>query len=428
MRKEKFKYQYTYHILPYIYEGRYDEYLTKLLKDTNIIEYRYDKIKDLEIFSYFKKDVLDTMFYDFPYKESENLNIKEKITRLSECESVTFKYDIIDKEKNKTLINDIVKIAENERIDENQRDNGNIKFDIEDFKIIVFKTGIAFIILKTTLINTRYISDILDFNYRFKSILSKKDIIKKIDNIKLRLYGDEINGIEKLKQIILNYIGKNKNNKLLENDEEFYTFSYLCIDDIYTNDGSNKNILKDVYSRYSRILHSNYNIEDLEEETMISKNMKELKNVNICITKMSSMLLCSDIDPFNFTVLTRDYETKMLYTYLIILYQKLFLLMINKEIISGNTKKQRFGQIKFNEFVSKMWYKEITLSEKGSTYYENLKKILEVNKIFDDIQIKNKIMLRYNRTKNSNIFYKIMGMIGIISIGLNIYQYFFRKF
>ena len=100
MRKEKFKYQYTYHILPYIYEGRYDEYLTKLLKDTNIIEYRYDKIKDLEIFSYFKKDVLDTIFYEFPYKESENLNIKEKITRLSECESVTFKYDIIDKEKN----------------------------------------------------------------------------------------------------------------------------------------------------------------------------------------------------------------------------------------------------------------------------------------------------------------------------------------
>lgn len=427
MRKEKFKYQYTYHILPYIYEGRYDEYLTKLLKDTNIIEYRYDKIKDLEIFSYFKKDVLDTMFYEFPYKESENLNIKEKITRLSECESVTFKYDIIDKEKNKTLINDIVKIAENEKNYENQRDNGNIKFDIEDFKIIVFKTGIAFIILKTTLINTRYISDILDFNYRFKSILSKKDIIKKIDNIELRLYGDEINGIEKLKQIILNYIGKNKNNKLLENDEEFYTFSYLCIDDIYTNDGNNKNILKDIYSRYSRILHSNYDIEDLEEETMISKNMKELKKVNICITKMSSMLLCSDIDTFNFTVLPRDYETKMLYTYLITLYQKLFLLMINKEIISGNTKKQRFGQIRLNEFISKMWYNEITLSEKGSTYYENLKKILEVNKIFDDIQIKSKIMLRYNRIKNSNIFYKIMGMIGIISVGLNIYQYFFRK-
>ena len=72
-------------------------------------------------------------------------------------------------------------------------------------------------------------------------------------------------------------------------------------------------------------------------------------------------------------------------------------------------------------------YNEITLSEKGSTYYENLKKILEVNKIFDDIQIKSKIMLRYNRTRNSNIFYKIMGIIGIISVGLNIYQYFFRK-
>ena len=74
-----------------------------------------------------------------------------------------------------------------------------------------------------------------------------------------------------------------------------------------------------------------------------------------------------------------------------------------------------------------MWYNEITLSEKGNTYYENLKKILEVNKIFDDIQIKSKIMLRYNRTQNSNMFYKIMGIIGIISVGLNIYQYFFRK-
>ena len=427
MREEKFKYQYTYHILPYIYEGRYDEYMTRLLKDTNIIEYRYDKIKNLEIFSYFKKDILESMFYEFPYKETEKLSIQKKVNKLLKYESVTFEYDIIDKEKNKISMNDIVRVAGNEEYNNNKKNRGNIKFDIEDFKIIVFKSGIAFIILKTVLINTRYISDVMDFNYRFKSILSKRDIIKKLDNIEICLLGDEVNGFEKLKQIILNYIGKNKNNKILENNEEFYTFSYLCMDNIYINEENNKNILKNIYLKYSRILQSSYDTEGLDEETIVSKNMTEIKDTNIGITKISSMLLCSGIDPFNFTVLPRDYETKMLYTYIITLYQKLFLVMISKELTSENNKKQKLGRIKFNDFISKMWYNEITLSEKGSIYYEYLKKILEINKTFDETQLKYKLIFRYNKTSKSNIFYKIMGMIGIISIGLNIYQYFFRK-
>ena len=427
MREEKFKYQYTYHILPYIYEGRYDEYLTRLLKDTNIIEYRYDKIKNLEIFSYFKKDILESMFYEFPYKETEKISIQKKVNKLLKYESVTFEYDIIDKEKNKISMNDIVRVAGNEEYNNNEKDKGNIKFDIEDFKIIVFKSGIAFIILKTVLINTRYISDVIDFNYRFKSILSKRDIIKKLDNIEICLLGDEVNGFEKLKQIILNYVGKNKNNKILENNEEFYTFSYLCMDNIYINEENNKNILKNIYLKYSRILQSSYDTEGLDEETIVSKNMTEIKDTNIGITKISSMLLCSGIDPFNFTVLPRDYETKMLYTYIVTLYQKLFLVMINKELTSENNKKQKLGRIKFNDFISKMWYNEITLSEKGSIYYEYLKKILEINKTFDETQLKYKLIFRYNKTNKSNIFYKIMGMIGIISIGLNIYQYFFRK-
>ena len=427
MREEKFKYQYTYHILPYIYEGRYDEYLIRLLKDTNIIEYRYDKIKNLEIFSYFKKDILESMFYEFPYKETEKISIQKKVNKLLKYESVTFEYDIIDKEKNKISMNDIVRVAVNEEYYNNEKNRGNIKFDIEDFKIIVFKSGIAFIILKTVLINTRYISDVMDFNYRFKSILSKRDIIKKLDNIEICLLGDEVNGFEKLKQIILNYVGKNKNNKILENNEEFYTFSYLCMDNIYINEENNKNILKNIYLKYSRILQSSYDTEGLDEETIVSKNMTEIKDTNIGITKISSMLLCSGIDPFNFTVLPRDYETKMLYTYIITLYQKLFLVMINKELTSENNKKQKLGRIKFNDFISKMWYNEITLSERGSIYYEYLKKILEINKTFDETQLKYKLIFRYNKTNKSNIFYKIMGMIGIISIGLNIYQYFFRK-
>ena len=426
MREEKFKYQYTYHILPYIYEGRYEEYLTKLLKDTNIIEYKYDKVKNLEVFSYFKKDILEAMFYEFPYKKIDELTIQKKVNKLLKYESVTFEYDIIDKEKNKISMNDIVKIAGNEQYERNGN-KGNIKFDIEDFKIIVFKSGIAFIILKTVITNTKYISDVMDFNYRFKSIMSKRDIIKKLDNIEISLLGDEVNGVDKLKQIISTYVGNNKNNKILENNEEFYTFSYLCMDNIYMKDESNKNVLKNIYFKYSRVLQSGYDTEGLEEETIVSKNMKELKDANIGITKISSMLLCSGVDPFNFTVLPRDYETKMLYTYIIALYQKLFLVMISKELTSENNKKQKIGRTKFNEFIANMWYNELTLSEKGSIYYEYLKRILELNKTFDETQLKYKLIFRYNKKNKSNIFYKIFGIIGCVSIGFNIYQYFFKN-
>ena len=181
--------------------------------------------------------------------------------------------------------------------DRNNNDSGkektSIKFDIEDFKIIVFKSGLAFIILKTVITNTILISDVLDFNYRFKSILSKKDILKKLDNIEISLLGDEINGIEKLKQILLSYIGSDKTNKSFNNDNEFYTFSYLCVDNMYKNNNDNKNIFKEIYIKYSRILQSSYDAEGLEEETIVSKNMKAIKDTNIGITKTSSMLLCS---------------------------------------------------------------------------------------------------------------------------------------
>lgn len=61
-----------------------------------------------------------------------------------------------------------------------EKEKTSIEFDIKDFKIIVFKSGLAFIILKTVITNTILISDVLDFNYRFKSILSKKDILKSL--------------------------------------------------------------------------------------------------------------------------------------------------------------------------------------------------------------------------------------------------------
>ena len=116
----------------------------------------------------------------------------------------------------------------------------------------------------------------------------------------------------------------------------------------------------------------------------------------------------------------------MLYTYILTLYQKLFLNMINKELISENIRKQNIGRAKFNDFIANMWYNEITLSEKGSIYYDYLKKVMELDKTFEEIKVKYKLTFRYNMVERTNSIYKFIGLIGIISIGINIYNYFWK--
>ena len=100
--------------------------------------------------------------------------------------------------------------------------------------------------------------------------------------------------------------------------------------------------------------------------------------------------------------------------------------MINKELISENIRKQNIGRAKFNDFIANMWYNEITLSEKGSIYYDYLKKVMELDKIFEEINVKYKLTFRYNMVERTNSIYKFIGLIGIISIGINIYNYFLK--
>ena len=116
----------------------------------------------------------------------------------------------------------------------------------------------------------------------------------------------------------------------------------------------------------------------------------------------------------------------MLYTYILTLYQKIFLDMIDKELISENIGKQNIGRAKFNDFITNMWYNEITLSEKGSIYYDYLKRVMELDKTFKEINTKYKLTFRYNMVERSNTIYKFFGLIGIISIGINIYNYFWK--
>lgn len=397
--QERYKYQYSYHILPYRYEGKYEKYLTKLLLNENIYEHRYEKVKDLEIYSHFKKDILDLFFYKWPYEKNEEISIEKKAKMLSKKEAVVLDYDY------HTIANKGIR----------EEKNDSISYDLFDFKIIVFRTGIAMIVLKTVLMETDRVSDVLDFNYQMRSMVSKSLFVKKLDNIKIHLKNNSQEGQTDLKNVIEEFVN-------LENIEDlgslwtdsFYTFSYLCVDNMYWNESTKEKDLFKTFYKYVRVNQSSYDTEAIFDTNNITKVMEELRYSKLGVSKVSSSLMCSGTDIFNFTILLRDYETKYLYTYILALYQRQLIIKISKLFNSSDKRKNKKAAKEFERYMKKLWHREITLSEKGSIYYNNLKEVFDLQNLYGEAYAKYRLMERMQNKKNGSSYVLTISLILLI--------------
>jgi len=156
----KTKYQYSNFIYPYIIEkAKYSNYILKLLKDKKCKIKFFEKEKDYSIYSYFLPVIRKFMFNDFEFTKTkiekfECLEPQTQAAILSKYSSIIFDYDLGE--------NAQAKIG----------DETGIFFNIRKIEIICFNTGICFLCIKTNLENTESFSDVLDFNYKFKNIIS----------------------------------------------------------------------------------------------------------------------------------------------------------------------------------------------------------------------------------------------------------------
>ena len=394
--KEKYKYQYSYFILPFVYNMEYEKYIEKLVKSKKVKTRIFEQVKDLEIYSFFKEEILKNIFYTIDKNEWASKTEQEKIMFLTKKDVAIFSYD---------FFKDEVKVK-----NEDSEING-INFNYEGAELFVFKTGIAIIVLKTVITDTKDLGDVLDFNCRFKTLISDESVIKKLDNIQLNM--NEGYSIIKFKNLLKNFILENaKNDKKSINN--FYTFSYLCVDNMVWNETTDEKEISKILYKYMRVFTSTYDTDALISENMITKILDELKYTKIAVSKVSSVLISSGVDPYNFTILPRRYETQMLYTYIIALYQKKYLEKLNTEIAMSDRHK------KFKEFNNKFWYQEITLSEKGTNYYNSLKEVLETNELYNEVSSKYNIIYRYNELEKSYSKNIKLTILLIISIIINI--------
>jgi len=400
----KTKYQYTYFLHPFmVKENRYLKYILKLLKNQNCKLKIFQKEKDIGIYTYFVPKIRNYMFSTFTLnkakiKKFEELSVETQAAILAKMPCVMFEYTFPKDIQGKTA------------------EEGGIFFTIQKIEIICFNTGICFLNIKTNVENSDKFSDVLNFNYKFRSITVEEDL-SGYDNI--RIQTDIFEDVKILKSFIDEITGPNQLEiRNIDIDtERFFTYSYTCIDQENWKQKDDFNNIKSMYKKYAKVLPNDNNTLYNSNEIKVMSNWNYAK---LGITKAGTTLFTSGAEINNYTVLPYEYENQYLYTYVLSLYMKIYIKLINLELKQGlNVKAARKN---FIDFTKNLWIQEITTDDIATLYYHNVRKVLELDNLY--LETKNKYDVLYkemNIEKNasSNRAIIIMLVVALILSALN---------
>ena len=406
----KTKYQYTYFIYPYIINKKeYNQYLQKLVIDSRFKIKTFDKEKDEDLYSYFLPKIRETLFWTMNFdkyrlSKFDEIDKNIKSTVLSKYPCTMFEYN---------LPNDIQGKA-------GKKDG--IFFNITNIDLICFNTGICFLLMKTILEEGNTLSDVCNFNYKFRDIKSDAYDFRGYENIKIQT--DRFNNIKEITTLIKEITGNNKEAiKLNLDTDRFITYSYACIGQEDWNENTNNELLKKEFYKFANVESADYIIDSGNSE--IKNNMsiiEKSKNEIYGCSNVGTILLTSDVNSENYTKVPHKFERQYLYQYIFNLYKKIYLKKINYDL--RKVDKLKTAKQEFIYFTQDIWIEEITNDNIGTLLDKEWKKILKLQELY--IQVKNKYDLLY---KNSNIeetaqTNKVIVIILILLLLMNIISIF----
>lgn len=380
----KTKYQYTYFIYPYIVNKRdYNKYLQKLLLNQKFTMKIFDKEKDTDLYSYFLPKVRNNLFWTMEFdkyrlSKLDDIDKDMQPTVISKYPCTMFEYDIPSDIQGKAGKKD------------------GIFFTITNMDLICFNTGICFLLMKTVLEGENTLSDVCNFNYKFRDIKSNAYNLRGYENIKIQT--DMFNSIEEITELIRNVTGDNREaSKLNLDTERFITYSYACIGQEDWNGNTNDELLEKEFYKFANVEKADYIIDCGKngikgKMTVVEKSRNEIYGCS----NVGTVLLTSDINSENCTKLPHKFERQYLYQYIYELYKKIYLKKVNYDF--KKTRKLSKTKQEFVDFTQLVWIEEITNENIGTLLDTEWKKILKLNSLY--LQVKNKYDLLY---KNSNI-------------------------
>lgn len=399
------KYQYTYFIYPYVVgKAGYQRYMQKLLKNKKCKLRIFEREKDMHLYQYFLPDIRDYMFWSFGLTKQgirsfEELDVSMQSKLLSEHECNIFSYE---------LPRDLQgKIGE----------RGGIFFDISEIKLICFRTGICFLLLKTSLLENRSFTDILNFNYKFREINSKTYNMKEYE--KIRLQSDTFKDVTEISALIKEITGNNIEAKNINLDnEKMIVYSYCCLDQNSWNDETEQEVIHNLFEKYRLLLPAGKQMADKVE---VSTEIGESNYIRYGFSNAGTVLLTSDIHTSNYTTIAQKYESEYLYTYILELYKKFLLKKINYEFNKVSTFKS--VETGFLNFTKDLWIQEITEDEFGKILSKKWHEYLDIEEIF--LKLKNKYDILYKKYNLEKVSQKngkfaiaivILIVIGVINL------------
>ena len=383
----KIKYQYTYFIKPFkIQEKQYNTYILKLLKDKKIKLKIFNVDKDVEIDTYFQENTKKVMFETLSYNKEqlkELENIEEKTySKVLNMPCICFQYQMEQKTQ--------AKMGE---------ENG-IFFRVEKIELICFKPGICFMLIKTYLDENATFNQVLNFNYKFKKINTKAEEHNNYEKISLQSsnLGDKAELINLLQELTANSL----------DNEEFYTFAYMCIDGEEWNTNKEFDQISIDFTKLVNAVSAN---DSIKNEI---KTIDHSDYVKIGIDKNSTALITNSLDAYNYTKLPFEYENQYLYTLIYAWYQKVIL----NEFGAKLKGKYNYKKLKENltHFINNIWSKEITSQAYGSQLYKAWRENIELENTYLEIANKYEMAYKDERIRKNKRMSKIIW--GILAICL----------
>ena len=401
----KTSYQYTYFIHPFVIkDGQYQKYILKLLKDKDCNLKIFQKEKDFKLYKYFLPKTREFLFSSFSFgseklKQLEELPIETRAALLAKYQCNIFEYHL------------------KKDIQAKVKEKSGIFFNIKKIEVVCFKTGIAFLVMKTTLEDYEKFENILNFNYKFRNINNELSDIENYDNITLQT--NSFDTIENFRDFVRKITGGKLDALKLDIDtERFLTYSYVCVDQEAWNPNTKFEDIQYYYNKYVNILPTD-NSQYLKEENV--ETFSKWKYAKLGLTKVGMTLFASTSDMNNYTILPEEYENQYLYTYILNLYKKIYLKKIDNEFKKGrNVRKARK---KFIEYTKKLWVQEITEDETGTLLNHKLQEVFEMEKLYSEVKSKYDVLykeLNIEKNRRSTI---IIAVILVVSLIFNILNF-----
>ncbi|MDP4092889.1 MAG: hypothetical protein Q8920_05960 [Bacillota bacterium] len=370
----KANFHYTFFIYPFLVSSnKYNDFIGKFLSDGNWSFKIQDMSEKLNTYAYFlpyvKKFLFPTLYWGEGFKRHfSKLSDKKKTEIVSELTCTSFIYNIGNKEN-----------------DSNQT---GINCRITDIEMICFEPGICFLVIKSRLDKDGELcsDDILDFNYKFRTLNPK--YLKKKKTEGLVLNNVEFHGAEDLSSFIGNLLnGFEDVEKENIYFDRLFTYSYMCLDQSEWNENRGLDEILNEFYKFQYILPSNYGSTFDQDFKGIKENTYTRWKYSIYgFSREAAVVFSSEREVFNSTKLPNYFEHIYFYIFLLAFYQRVSLILFSEELMSGGEKNIERLKDRLTKFTHFSWFSQITNSEQGMDMWKKWQKAFDLPQLFDEVQ------------------------------------------